>query len=78
MKKSIHQIAFDVIQEAGRPMTATEIYQVMVDRSLYKFRAKNPSSVVRSQLRRHSVNNESSNQSGEKLFKQIDNQFDVT
>ena len=77
MKKTIHQVAFEILKEFGHPMTAAEIYQVMVDRSLYDFKAKNPGSVVRSQLRRHSVNNDSGNLSGEKLLKQVDNRFTV-
>ena len=56
MKKPIHQVAAEVIQQHGRPMTAQEVYQTMVDEKLYEFKAKNPATVVRSQLRRHSKN----------------------
>lgn len=77
MKKSIHQVAFEVIKESGRPMTAAEICQAMIDRDLYEFKAKNPGSVVRSQLRRHSVNIDSKNLSGEKLFKLVNDRFDI-
>ena len=68
MKKAIHEIAMDIIKEHGRAMTAQEIYQVMVDRNLYQFNAKNPATVVRSQLRRHSRNNESKNKVGDGVF----------
>ena len=68
MKRAIHQIAMEIIKEHGRAMTAQEVYQIMVDRNLYRFNAKNPATVVRSQLRRHSKNNESKNKAGEGVF----------
>ena len=78
MKKAIHQLALDIIQEHGRAMTAQEVYQVMVDRNLYQFNAKNPATVVRSQLRRHSKNNQSKNKTGEGVFTmQSDGTFEV-
>ena len=78
MKKAIHQVALDIIQEHGRPMTAQEVYQVMVDRNLYQFNAKNPATVVRSQLRRHSKNSSVKNKTGEGVFTMLsDGQFDV-
>ena len=33
-------VAADLIKENGRAMTAQEIYQAMVDRNLYEFKAK--------------------------------------
>jgi len=42
MKRAIHQVALDIIKEHGRAMTAQEVYQIMVDRNLYQFNAKNP------------------------------------
>ena len=68
MKRAIHQVALDIIKEHGRAMTAQEVYQIMVDRNLYQFNAKNPATVVRSQLRRHSKNNETKNKVGDGVF----------
>lgn len=56
MKKSIHEIAADVLKEHGKPMTADEIYEVISSKNLYEFKAQSPRGVVRSQLRRHSAN----------------------
>jgi HB1, ASXL, restriction endonuclease HTH domain len=55
MKKAIHEIAADILAENKRAMTAEEIYNVIVERGLYEFKAKSPKSVLRSQLRRHSA-----------------------
>ena len=68
MKKAIHQVAADIIKENGSPMSAKEVYEVMVQRNLYEFKAKNPATVVRSQLRRHSKNVETKNKVGSGVF----------
>ena len=72
MNKSIHQIAAEVIKQNGHPMTAQQIYQIMVDENLYNFKAKNPANVVRSQLRRHTKNVESKNKVGSEMFVMTD------
>lgn len=53
MKKAIHQVAADILAEHKQPMTADEIYEVIISRELYEFKAKSPKGVLRSQLRRH-------------------------
>ena len=68
MKKPIHQIAADIVKQNGSAMSAQQIYQAMVDGNLYEFKAKNPATVVRSQLRRHSKNNDSKNKVGDGIF----------
>ena len=68
MKKPIHQIAADIIRQNASPMSAQQVYQAMVDGNLYEFKAQNPATVVRSQLRRHSKNNESKNKVGDGIF----------
>ena len=61
MNKSIHQVATEVLAEHGTPMSVEQIYKIMVTRNLYEFKAKNPTSVLRSQLRRHTANDKSKN-----------------
>ena len=68
-KKAIHVIARQVLELNGGPMTAREIYDQIVEGELYVFNAKDPVNVLRSQLRRHSVNVKPS--SGEKVFQII-------
>ena len=62
MKKPIHQVAEDILRVSKFPMTASEIYAEIKAKNLYEFKAKNPESVLRSQLRRHSCNIEIANQ----------------
>ena len=68
MKKSIHQVAVEVLQAAGTPMSAAEIYAVINEKNLYEFKAKNPEGVLRSQLRRHTRNIAVANRVKESVF----------
>lgn len=68
MKKSIHEIAAEVLQAEGKPMTADEIYSVISSKNLYEFKAQSPRGVVRSQLRRHSANISGPNQAKDQKF----------
>jgi hypothetical protein len=56
MKKSIHQIAAEILAAEKKPMTVEEIYEIITVRGLYEFKAQSPKSVLRNQLRRHSAN----------------------
>jgi hypothetical protein len=56
MKQAIHQVAAQVLADGKRSMTVDEIYEVIVSKGLYEFKAKSPKSVLRSQLRRHCGN----------------------
>lgn len=53
MKQAIHQVAAQVLSESKRGMTVDEIYETIIAKGLYEFKAKSPKSVLRSQLRRH-------------------------
>ena len=55
-RKPIHEVASEVLANAGRPMTAYEVHEAIVRDGLYSFQAKDPLSIVRNQLRRHSEN----------------------
>jgi hypothetical protein len=54
MKTTIIQAAVKALAEIGRPATASEIYNYINANNLYDFKAKDPESVVKSALRRHS------------------------
>lgn len=49
-KKTIIETVFDVLRQAGKPMTVSEIYQVIIRGNLYPFGAQNPQSVVYSKV----------------------------
>ena len=72
MKKAIHEIATEILTEHNRPMTADEIYTLIKSRGMYEFKAKDPKSVLRSQLRRHCANVSSPNQAKELTFNMSD------
>jgi len=55
-KGTIHQVISDVLCAAGTPLTSSEIYEVISERRLYEFKAKDPANIVRAQLRRHCSN----------------------
>jgi hypothetical protein len=42
-----------VLSDASKPMTSAEIYQAIVDASLFQFKSTSAASIVRTQLRRH-------------------------
>ncbi len=68
MKKAIHEIAAEILAEHKKPMSADEIYELITARGLYEFKAKSPLSVLRSQLRRHSVSTTASQQTSKAIF----------
>jgi hypothetical protein len=55
-QQPIHKAIANVLSDVKGPMTAQEIYDVIHQRGLYTFPAKDPVHVVRSTLRRHCVN----------------------
>ncbi len=68
MKKSIHEVAAEILTESKQPMTADEIFDVIASKGLYVFKASSPRSVLRSQLRRHSANISGPNQAKDQRF----------
>lgn len=52
-KKTIILAIKDVMESHGKPMTVQQVYEAIVARNLYSFKASQPAHVVRSQIRRH-------------------------
>jgi restriction system protein len=52
---TIIESAIEVLRSEKRPMLAEEIYRVICSKGLFKFGAKDPISVLRAELRRHST-----------------------
>jgi hypothetical protein len=69
---TITQAAITVLKKHGGPMTVEEIYQGILKEGLFEFKAKSPGSVLRTQLRRHSVNVTSKAKSGGGEFIRVD------
>jgi restriction system protein len=55
MKRTIVQAIKEVMQAEGRPLSAAEIYDVIISTDLYTFRTDKPVHVVSQQIRRHCV-----------------------
>jgi HB1, ASXL, restriction endonuclease HTH domain len=51
-KLTIAQAAIKVLQEAKQPMTSAEITQIILDKGLYSFNAKDPKAMVRGAIER--------------------------
>lgn len=56
MRRTIAEAIEITLEEAGRPLTAQEVHDGIVERDRYRFRADDPVHVVRSQLRRRCAN----------------------
>ena len=54
-KLTITEAALEVLKSAEGTMSIQEVYEGIVDRSLYAFHAQNPLDVVRVELRKHSI-----------------------
>lgn len=52
-KRTIILAIREVMQTYGKPMTVQQVYEAIVSRGLYTFKATQPVHVVRSQIRRH-------------------------
>lgn len=51
-KKTVAQVAVQVLKSAQSPMTAADVTHMIIDQSLYTFNAKNPRQIVRSAIER--------------------------
>lgn len=51
-KKTVAQVAIEVLKSAQAPMTATDITQAIINQNLYTFNAKSPRQIVRSAIER--------------------------
>ena len=56
-QETIHAVISEVLQAAGRPMSAQAIYDAIRQNHLYEFKAKDPRNIVGNQLQRHCIEN---------------------
>ncbi len=68
-RRTVHSVIADVLRESGKPLTVQQIYDKIVEQSLYEFRAKDPYNIVRNQLKRHCVENTHSCAAKSKQFR---------
>lgn len=53
LKKTIHQVAIDVLKENKKAMFSNEIFDYIILHDLYQFKAENPIDVVNKVIRKH-------------------------
>ena len=71
-RKTIRQAISEVLIASGEPMTSRDIYEAIAQNGLYDFKAKDPASSVRDELRRHCVNVRGTPEAGVKYFRMTD------
>jgi HB1, ASXL, restriction endonuclease HTH domain len=71
-KRTIAEVAIEVLKEAKQPMTAAEITQVILDKGLYEFKTKDPRSMVRGAIERRCEGVNRHNAVAEKLFQKVE------
>jgi restriction system protein len=67
-KHTITTAAIEVLTRIGKPRSAEEIYSSIIQQNLYQFKAKEPLSILKSELRKHSEGIELKGKSGTKYF----------
>lgn len=67
---TIREAISKVLEDAGKPLSAQDIYEQIKSGNLYEFKAQHPSSIVRNQLRRHTLNIKSAAGTKVKYFEQ--------
>lgn len=69
---TIYEAAIQVMREAGRPLSPNEIHDLIVERKLYDFKARNSMSVLRSAIRSRTENINNPSSSPVRYFRIID------
>ncbi len=70
-KKTIAQIALDVIKQSGTSMTPQQVYDKIIADGLYEFGARNPLAVLKNQIGRHTEGNTHAWAANPKYFRKL-------
>ncbi|MBP7997816.1 MAG: restriction endonuclease [Chloroflexi bacterium] len=77
-KRTIIEAIKEVMLAENRPMSVTEVYEVIIQSKLYEFKADQPMQIVRAQLRRHTKDLDFPSASSTKHFIVVQNgKFDL-
>jgi len=52
-KRTIREAAIEALKRKGKPLSAKEIYDYIIEKDLYRFNAEHPDNIVRTEIRRH-------------------------
>lgn len=73
MYQTINQAILEVFRREAKPMRVKEVYLRIREDHLYEFNTTTPEQVVRTALRRHTVNLDFASSSSRKLYQVLDN-----
>jgi restriction system protein len=51
-KRTIREAAIEALKRSGKPLSASEVYNFIIEHNLYRFNAENPSNIVKVAIRR--------------------------
>lgn len=78
-KKTIAQAVLEVLKATKQPMSATDITQIILDKKLYEFNAKDPKSIVRGAIERRCEGLIRKDSINPKYFKKLsDGKYELT
>ena len=52
-RRTIREAVVEALKRSGKPLTAKDIYSIIIEQDLYRFNALNPESIVKVEIRRH-------------------------
>jgi hypothetical protein len=70
-KRTIAEIAVDILKAAKEPLTISEITQAILDKGLYTFNAQDPKGIVRGAIERRCEGLNRKNSTTPKYFKKL-------
>lgn len=69
---TIYEAAIQAMQEVGKPLSIREVYELILERGLYDFKAQYPLNVVQGIIRRHTENINASWSSPDRYFLRVE------
>ena len=55
IKRTIREAAIEALKRSGKPLSANEVYNFIIEHDLYRFNAENPENIVKVEIRRHCI-----------------------
>jgi restriction system protein len=69
IKRTIREAAIEALKRSGKPLSANEVYNFIIEHDLYRFNAENPENIVKVEIRRHCEGVEFPTANPNKFFK---------
>jgi predicted Zn-ribbon and HTH transcriptional regulator len=75
IKNTVQEAIIEVLNSVNRPLSVKEIYEIISERNLYRFKSSSPTSIINSELRKKSQGIELMKSSAKKYFKYVDGKY---